>query len=164
MAKRQIFYSFHYKNDVMRVAQIRNIGAFEGNKPVSANDWEEVKKKGDSGIKKWIDENMSYRSCIIVMVGEETFNRPWVKYEIEKAWNDGKGVLGIYIHNVKCPNQGTCKQGNNPFDYFTLDNGKKRLSSVVKCYNPKSSDAYNSIKDNIEDWIEEAITIRNNYK
>ena len=31
--KRQVFYSFHYKNDVMRAAQIRNIGAIEGNMP-----------------------------------------------------------------------------------------------------------------------------------
>ena len=37
MAKRQIFYSFHYDNDVFRVQQIRNIGALEDNKPVSAN-------------------------------------------------------------------------------------------------------------------------------
>ncbi len=67
MAKRQIFYSFHFKNDVMRVQQIRNIGALEDNKPVSANDWEEVKKKGDAGIEKWIDDNMSYRSCVVLI-------------------------------------------------------------------------------------------------
>jgi len=29
MAKRQVFYSFHYANDVMRVQQIRNIGMIE---------------------------------------------------------------------------------------------------------------------------------------
>jgi hypothetical protein len=62
--KRQIFYSFHFANDVMRVQQIRNIGAFEDNKPVSVNDWEEVKKKGDAAIEKWIDDNMNYRSCV----------------------------------------------------------------------------------------------------
>jgi hypothetical protein len=99
--KRQVFYSFHYKNDVRRVSQVRNIGALEDNKPVSDNEWEEVKRKGDDNIKKWINDNMNYRSCVIVMVGEETANRKWVKYEIEKAWNDGKGVLGIYIHNLK---------------------------------------------------------------
>ncbi len=161
--KRQVFYSFHFKNDVLRVSQIRSIGALEDNKPVSANDWEEVKKKGDTGIKKWIDDNMNYRSCVIVMVGEETSKRKWVKYEIEKAWNEGKGVLGIYIHNIKCPNNGKSKQGANPFDSFTLDSGKKKLSSVVKCYNPNFSDAYNSIRNNLENWIEEAINIRKNY-
>ena len=99
--KRQVFQSFHFKNDVVRVSLIRSIGGLEDNKPVSANDWEEVKKKGDAGIKKWIDDNMNYRSCVIVMVGEETSKRKWVKHEIEKAWNEERGVLGVYIHNLK---------------------------------------------------------------
>jgi hypothetical protein len=162
MAKRQVFYSFHYKNDVMRAAQIRNIGAIEGNKPVSENEWEEVKKKGDTAVEKWIDDNMKYRSCVIVLVGEETANRKWIKHEIKKAWKDGKGLVGIYIHNINCPRNGKCNKGTNPFEQFTFDDDTK-LSSIVKCYNPKSSDAYNDIKDNIEDWIEEAIEIRNQY-
>ncbi len=159
MAKRQIFYSFHYDNDVFRVQQIRNIGALEDNKPVSANNWETVKRGGETSIKKWIDENLKYKSCLVVLIGNETANRKWVKYEIEKAWNDGKAVLGIYVHNLKCLRNGTCSQGANPFDAFQLNNGKL-LSSVVKCYNPKSNDAYNDIKSNIEDWIENAISNR----
>ena len=160
---RQVFYSFHYKNDVMRVSQIRNIGALEDNKPVSANDWEEVKRKGDDNIKRWIDDNMKYRSCVIVLVGEETANRKWVRYEIEKAWKDGKGLLGIYIHNLKDPNTGKCSQGKNPFSSFTLKQSRKPLSDVVKCYNPNSIDAYGDIKNHLEEWVEEAIKIRNRY-
>ena len=72
MARKQIFYSFHFDNDVMRVQQIRNIGVIEGNAPVSANDWESIKKKGDSAVEKWIDDNMKYKSCVVVLVGEET--------------------------------------------------------------------------------------------
>lgn len=158
--KRQVFYSFHYQKDVRRVAQIRSIGALEDNKLVSSNDWEEVKKKGDAGIKEWIDDNMNNRSCVIVMVGEDTSKRKWVKYEIKKAWKDGRGVLGIYIHNIKCPNNGKSNKGANPFENFTLDNGKKKLSSVVKCYDPNPSDAYNDIRNNLEDWIDGAIKIR----
>ena len=161
--KRQVFYSFHYKNDVRRVSQVRNIGALEDNKPVSDNEWEEVKRKGDDNIKKWINDNMNYRSCVIVMVGEETANRKWVKYEIEKAWNDGKGVLEIYIHNLKDPVTGKCSQGKNPFSSFTIKKDNKSLADIVKCYNPNPNDAYNDIKDNLEKWVEEAIKIRNNY-
>jgi hypothetical protein len=159
--KRQIFYSFHYSNDVMRVALLRNIGALEDNKPVSENDWEEVKKNNNAGIEKWIEENMKYRSCVVVMVGEETSNRKWVKHEIKKAWEDKKGVLGIYIHNVKCPRNGKSKQGSNPFDNFTIAGIK--MSQIVKCHNPSSLDAYGDIKNNIENWVEEAIVIRNKY-
>ena len=152
MAKRSVFYSFHFDNDVMRVQQIRNIGVIEGNTPVSVNEWEEVRRKGDPAIEKWIDDNMKYRSCVIVLVGEETAERPWVQYEIIKAWNEGKGLLGIYIHNIKCPRNGICRQGANPFDQVTFKDGRK-LSTVVRCHNPSSFDAYNDIAENIENWI-----------
>lgn len=159
MAKRQVFYSFHYDNDVFRVQQIRNIGALEDNKPVSANEWESVKRGGEASIKKWIDDNLRYKSCVIVLVGEETANRKWVRYEIEKAWELGKGLVGVHIHNLKDPRTGKSSKGKNPFDQFAFDDGTK-LSSVVKCYNPNPNDAYNEIKDNLEDWIEEAIASR----
>lgn len=160
MATKKVFYSFHFDNDVMRVQQIRNIGVIEDNKPVAANDWEDIKKKGEESIKKWIDDNMKYRSCVVVLIGEQTANRHWVQYEIIKGWNDGKGVVGIYIHNIKCPRNGKCNQGSNPFDNITFNNDGRKLSSIAKCYNPNSYDAYNDIAKNLESWIDEAIAIR----
>jgi len=131
----------------------------EDNKPVSANEWESVKRGGEASIKKWIDDNLRYKSCVVVLVGEETANRKWVRYEIEKAWELGKGLVGVYIHNLKDPRTGKSSKGKNPFDQFEFDDGTK-LSSVVKCYNPNPNDACNEIKDNLEDWIEEAIASR----
>lgn len=169
MTKRRVFYSFHYKNDVRRVALIRNIGAIESNKLVSENEWEDVKKKGNTAIEKWIDNNMKFRSCVIVLIGEETAHRKWVRYEIIKAWNEGKGLLGIYIHNIKDPllrkkgYSGKCNKGDNPFEQIKLKNGTK-LSEIVVCYNPLWFDAYNVIKENLKDWIEKAIEIRKQYK
>ena len=154
--KRKVFYSFHFDNDVMRVQQIRNIGAIEGNTPVSANNWETVKRSGENAVKKWIDDNMNYKDCVIVLVGSETANRRWVKYEICKAWNDNRGLFGIYIHNLKDPRTGVCQKGPNPFDSIQLNNGQ-RLSSYIKCYDPISWDAYNDIARNIEQWVEDAI-------
>lgn len=159
MAKKPVFFSFHYANDVMRVQQIRNIGALEGNEPVSANDWEVVKKGGDTSIKRWIDDNFKYKQCVIVLVGEDTSNRQWVKYEIKKAWEDGKGLLGIHIHNLKCPRYGKSKKGINPFDQFTFKDGTK-LSSKVSCYDPNAIDAYGDIAKNIEAWVNKAIDQR----
>ncbi len=159
--KRQIFYSFHFDKDVMRVQQIRNIGVIEGNTPVSVNDWEQVKRGGSRAIENWIDQNMKYKNCVVVLVGEDTADREWVKYEIKKAWNDGRGLVGIYIHNLKCPRNGISRQGKNPFDQFTI-NGRS-LSSIVTCYNPSFYDTYGDIKNNLERLVEEAISIRNNY-
>lgn len=152
---RQVFYSFHYKNDVMRVQQIRNMGMIDGNKPASANQWETIKRLGAPSIKKWINENMDYRSCVIVLIGEETANREWVKYEIEHAWNTGKALMGIYIYNIRDPRTGTCSRGKNPFENFSV--GETSLAELVPCYDPSPMDAYNDIRDNMEMWIEEAI-------
>jgi hypothetical protein len=63
MAKKSVFLSFHYANDVMRVQQIRNIGAFEGNASVTVNEWETVKRGGDESIKRWINESLKYKCC-----------------------------------------------------------------------------------------------------
>lgn len=159
MPRRKVFFSFHYKTDVMRVAQIKNIGAIEHNKLVSENEWEKVQKKGQQAIKKWIDDNMKNRSCVVVLVGEKTAQSKWVQYEIKKAWNEGKGLLGIYIHRINCPRNGKCWKGDNPFEQFYFKNGTK-LSSIINCYAPDFFNAYNEIRKNIVDWIEEAIKIR----
>ena len=44
---------------------------------------------------------MRDKSCVIVLIGKKTAKRKWIRYEIKKAWKDGKGVVGIYIHNLK---------------------------------------------------------------
>ena len=80
MAKRQVFYSFHYKPDCWRASTVRSIGAIEGNKPAPDNEWEKITNTGDAAIKKWIDDQMKYRSCTIVLVGNETANRKWINY------------------------------------------------------------------------------------
>jgi len=164
MAKRQVFYSFHYKADAWRASQVRNMGVVEGNKPASDNDWEQIVRGGDQAIKRWISEQMKYRSCVVVLIGSQTAGRKWVKYEIEKGWNDGKGVVGIYIHNLKDNDGRQAPKGQNPFNNFTL-NGQN-LSTIVKAYDPPYSDSqkvYDYIKNRLTDWIEEAIAIRNQH-
>jgi hypothetical protein len=158
MTQRKIFYSFHFDNDVMRVQQVRNMGVIEGNTAVSANAWEEVKKKGNTAIETWIDDNMKGKSCVIVLIGTETYLRPWVQYEIKKAWKDGKGLLGIHVHNLNCPNNGKCSKGVNPFNSVTFK--EDGVVVVPKAYDPKASDAYNDISENLSSWVEAAIKQR----
>lgn len=158
---RRVFHSFHYKRDSQRVSQIRNMGVIEGQRILSPNEWEAVKKQGDKAIKDWINSQMSGKSCLVVLIGSATAGRRWVNYEIEKAWNDGKGVVGVYIHNLKDLQGNQSAKGSNPFAKFTVDTFK--LSSIVKAYDPPyttSTSVYNHIKANLEDWIEEAIELR----
>lgn len=98
--KRQVFFSFHYSEDIWRVGQVRNMGIVESQRLFSDNGWEKVRLKSDSAIKAWIDSEMKMRSCVVVLIGNKTASRKWVQYEIEQAWKLGKGIVGIYIHNL----------------------------------------------------------------
>ena len=162
---RRVFYSFHYKNDNWRAATVRNIGVVEGNSPASDNDWETVKRGGDAAIKRWIAGQMDRRTCTVVLVGTHTANRKWINYEIVKSWDDGMGVVGIHIHGLKNAEGRVSTKGTNPFASITHGKTGKKLSSIVKCYNPTGSNSqerYNWIKKHLANAIEEAIRIRNN--
>ncbi len=163
--KRQVFYSFHYKPDCWRTSQVRNIGTIEGNRPAPDNEWEEITSAGDDAIKKWINDQMKYRSCTIVLVGNKTANRKWINYEIVKSWNDSMGVVGIYIHGLKNSDGYISEKGENPFDYITYGDSGKKLSAIVKCYNPagtNSKEKYDWISKHLANAVEEAVEIREN--
>lgn len=157
MAKVPVFYSFHYDNDVFRVQQIRNMDVIEGDEPVLPTAWGQIKRRGDDAVERWIDESMKYKRCVLVLVGEETANRRWVQYEIKKAYESRKGLLGVYVHNLKCPRTGQCAKGANPFDMFTVKGRRERLSTVIPCYDP-GHDAYAGIAANLAHWVARAIS------
>lgn len=161
---RRAFYSFHYISDSWRASQVRNMGVVDGNEPATDNDWEAIEKKGDAAIQKWIDDQLSGKSVAIVLIGSKTADRKWIKYEIKKAWKDGKGLLGIYVHNLKDSDGKQSTKGSNPFSDDKV--GDKNMADIVKVYDPPhstSKNVYDHIKNNLADWIEEAIEIRGEY-
>ncbi len=164
MPKHRAFYSFHYAPDNWRAGIVRSIGAIEGNQPVPDNDWETVKKSGDAAIKKWIAAQMKGRSCTVVLVGTNTAGRKWIKHEIIKSWGDGMGVVGIHIHGLKNSDGHVSTKGSNPFADIGYGNTGQKLSSIVKCYDPKGSNSqkrYDWIKQHLANAVAEANKIRN---
>lgn len=155
MAKRQVFFSFHYSNDNWRAGQIRNMGKVDNSSTFSDNDWEEVKEKTDTKIKEWIDDQLAKRSCLVVLIGSGTADRKWINYEIKKAYELNKGIVGIYINKLEDKNGKQDNRGANPFDKLTLNNVK--ISKYVKSFESSYSSSkyvYSDIKDNIEELIE----------
>ena len=69
-------------------------------------------------------------------------------------------------HRLKDLDGNQSNQGKNPFETITMKRDKAKLSSIVKAYRPPFTDSkkvYAYIKDNLAEWIEEAISIRENY-
>jgi hypothetical protein len=160
---RRVFYSFHYDADNWRASQVRNIGAIDGNKPASDNDWETVKKGGAAAIERWIDDQLHGRSCTVVLIGAGTAKRHWIDYEIEQSWNNGKGLLGVHIHRLKDQYGQQTYKGDNPFAHFTVKSDQSSLAKYVSVYDPPyldSSDVYRHISDNLASWIDTAVQAR----
>ncbi|MGM9753148.1 MAG: TIR domain-containing protein [Candidatus Cryptobacteroides sp.] len=165
MPKRQVFFSFEYYKDNWRAGQVRNMGKVSNDSTFSDNDWESVKKDSDLAITRWINAEMAKRSCIVVLIGSTTSTRKWVKYEIEKAYELGKGIVGIYIHGLKDKYGNQTTKGDNPFYNITTKDGH-RLSNYVQAYDTGyvySTNVYNNIKDKIEGLIEDAIANAGRY-
>jgi hypothetical protein len=157
MAK-SVFYSFHYDNDAWRVQQIINMGAVEGQPLLNSQEWEEVKKKGKAAIETWIDEQMAYKKAVVVLVGSGTADREWVDYEIRKAWNAKKPIIGVRINGLADSSGNTDSAGANPFEKISLKDGTK-ISDYVKVITPSGStskDVHADIKANLSSWVDQA--------
>ena len=94
---RHVFFSFHYA-DIWRVNVVRNSHVVEGTAVAGFRDgslWEEAKKKGDTAIKKMIDDSLEGTTVTCVLIGEKTSQREYVTYEIEKSIERGNGTAGF---------------------------------------------------------------------
>ncbi|MEZ0492360.1 TIR domain-containing protein [Kineococcus sp. TBRC 1896] len=155
-----VFYSFHYTRDVNRIQLVRNFDALEGQPILNAQEWEEVQEQGPAAIEKWIKDQMAYKKAVIVLIGQETANRPWVQYEVDKAWADKKPLLGIRIHGLASFGGGADMPGPNPFD--RLDGGY-----LVPVFDPTVKEwtgsidtkaTYNTLHDSIVSWSTQGVT------
>lgn len=154
MAK-SAFFSFHYDHDAWRVQQVIRMGALEGQPLLSAQKWEEVKRQGDQAIKNWISEQMKYKSTVVVLVGAQTAQRPWVKYEIAYAWDNRKPLVGVRINGLADQNGQTDVQGANPFKEVSLRGGGT-VGDHVSLFTPNgwtSQQVYASISSNLSTWV-----------
>lgn len=163
MAKK-VFYSFRYDYDHWRVQTIKNIGAIEGQPLLTSNKWEEIKRGGDTAIENWINDELNYKDCTIVLIGSGTAGRKWVNYEIKESWNRKKGLMGIHIHNMLNSSGNKSSKGLNPFRGFSISGTP--LTNIVPVYDPPLTDSkqvYSYIANNIEGWIDNAIATRKRF-
>jgi hypothetical protein len=150
-----VFYSFHYERDSWRVQQVMQMGAIEGQTLLNSQAWEEIKRKGNKAVESWIDEQMKYKSAVVVLVGAKTDTRPWVRHELVNAWNGRRPLLGIRIHGLADRNGRTDVSGGNPFAKVTLPNGGS-VADHVPLFSPGgvgSTSVHASIKQNLTTWV-----------
>jgi hypothetical protein len=141
---RRMFFSFHYERDIWRASIVRNSWVTQSDREAAgfwdASIWEEAKKKGKAEIEKMIDDALKGTSVTAVLIGQETANRTYVKYEIDQSIARGNGLLGVAINKIKNREGEVDEPGPNP------------LPSGYKVYLWNKDDGY----ENLGDWVEAA--------
>jgi hypothetical protein len=128
---RHVFFSFHYA-DIMNANIVRMSGQFKPTKDTGFYDrslWEEAKTQGDAAVKRLIDKGLENTSVTCFLIGEQTHQRPYCKYELEQSRVLGKGILGILLPSQE-------------------KHGPKWISNHGKVY------AWDH--DRFQDWVEKA--------
>lgn len=151
---RKTFFSFRYKKDNWRASIVRNSWITQERQAAGFFDsaeWEEVRKKTDKAIADWIDGQLKGTSVTVVLIGEDTAGKKWIKHEIKSSHEKINGILGIYIHGLKDKDGNTSKKGKNPFDDFNFLNSEGK-SITYPVYDWVNDDGYK----NMGDWIEKA--------
>jgi hypothetical protein len=123
MAKR-VYFAFHYQDVIdFRANVVRNHNALTDAQKAGyfdASIWETAKKTSDLALKRMINSELTGTSVTVVLVGSQTYERRWLRYEIIKSVEKGNVMLGVHINGIKGKDGQTKVYGPNPFDYLGL--------------------------------------------
>ena len=122
MAKK-VFFSFHYQDVIDFRANVvrqhwltkpdrKSAGFFD------ASIWETAKKTSATAVKRLINGGLDGTSVTCVLIGTETYSRPWVRYEIMKSFRRGNLLLAVHINSIKGRDQRIKLPGPNPLQYL----------------------------------------------
>ena len=123
MAKR-VFSSFHYQDVIdfrANVVRQHKLTKDDSAGYFDASIWEKAKKTGSLALKRLINDALKNTSVTCVLIGSETYNRRWVKYEIFRSIYKGNNLIGIHINNIAGKDGQTKSKGTNPFDYLAVE-------------------------------------------
>jgi hypothetical protein len=132
---RNVFFSFHYQRDIMRVQIVKNHYVTKGNYTAAGffdgSLEEKAKKEGDEVVKNLINRGFVGSSVTCVLIGLETYTRRWVCYEILKSVELGMGVFGIRIDQIPSPRTGKDVAGANPFECLGFGTKDDKLVPMI---------------------------------
>jgi hypothetical protein len=102
--RRHVFISHHHAEDaeVSKLTDLLNKGGYDiRNSSIRAKPANRQRLKrglvNDETIRRLLLMKISWASTVVVLVGRDTHERPWVNWEIEQANRQGKRIVGVYV-------------------------------------------------------------------
>src|SRR3990172_4360489 len=121
MAKR-VFFCFHYQDVIdFRANVVRQHWVTKPDREAAgffdASIWESAKRTGSLAVKRLINSGLDSTLATSVLIGSQTYARPWVHYEILKSFRKGNLIFAVHINSIRGRDQITKTRGPNPLNY-----------------------------------------------
>lgn len=105
MDKTHNIFISHYGKDDKHVQSLKERLKGQGynirNFSVDSTNHKDGRKPSRPVIERLLRMRINWSSTFICLVGPKTHTREWVNYEIEKAVEQGKRIIGVYTHGSK---------------------------------------------------------------
>lgn len=102
--RRHLFISHHSKDDgeITKLTNLLNSKGYDirnSSIRLNARNEERMEKKrvSEEAIRRVLRMKISWAGSVVVLIGKETHARPWVNWEIDKANEQGKRIVGVYL-------------------------------------------------------------------
>lgn len=102
--RRHLFISHHSKDDaeINNLTKLLNSKGYDiRNSSIRLNKDNqrrmEEKRVSEEAIRRVLRMKISWAGTVVVLIGKDTHSRPWVNWEIDKANEQGKRIVGVYV-------------------------------------------------------------------
>lgn len=96
-----------------------------------ASIWESAQKQGPVALKRLINAGLEQTTNTCVLIGSQTYERPWVRYELLKSFKRGNHIFGVHINSIKGKDGQTKDQGQNPLNYVGVTYSDSGLTATL---------------------------------
>lgn len=157
--KHPVYFCFHAERDRQRALHVSALtGTVDQNRLSDWTDesWEAAAELGEQGLQELIDEKLGDSAVTCLLVGERTFEKPWIGAMLQRSLELERGILAIHVHDIPDENGNTVKKGPNPMGRLTYpgrDRQQYPFTSAYPTYDWKHSDG----DRNVAAWIEKSM-------
>lgn len=122
---RRTFFSFHYIPDIWRVQIVKKCWVVKPAEQrvdgfLDSSAFEAFQRESPEDLKKFLTQELENSSVTCVLVGADTHERRWVRYEIVRSILRGNGLLAVDIHGLKNIDGLTASKGTDPLTQVGL--------------------------------------------
>lgn len=157
---RRTFFSFHYKTDVQRAFIVKNAWVTRDRQDAGFFDssaFEEAERTDSAALKRFLIGEMKGSSVVCALVGAETALRRWVRFEIQRAIWDERGLMAVRVHSINNFDVKPSVAGPNPFDLlgvYVEKQGEGRSVRLIERWGISEQWSYSSdFVDVLPKWV-----------